>query len=264
MRNMVLRTAAVLVALLACLAVPMRAYASEQTVEPSTRVRMFQEYKVSTSGLQTSFDYRIVAQEPGAPLPAGADGGPMGGFTLTRDEDLWLTFAVPVAALPEDHRATYHYLLEPVTDALPDGLYYVDVLSTSLSRGANRYYLTINVAPATEGSSDVIVVPNVHIEGWDGPKVTDPGWRIAYEEPKEDKSDKSDDPAPNGFSSSATKEPANTANAARPATEAGASASRQTTAKTKDPTRVLPAAIGLVCVLLGVAYRLRKAGEDHA
>jgi hypothetical protein len=24
------------------------------------------------------------------------------------------------------------------------------------------------------------VIPTVHVEGWDGPKVTDPGWRVGY------------------------------------------------------------------------------------
>lgn len=278
----VMRMVVALAALLACLAVPEWSFASEQTGGASARVRVFQEYKVPASGMQNAFEYRIVAQESGASLPVGEDGVPFDTFVLTRDEDSWLTFPIVAANVNEAGRATYHYVLEPVTPELPDGLYYVDLLSPNLVRGVNRYYLDINVAPPAPGTTEPVVVPTVHREGWDGPKVTDPGWRVAYEKPVEGDTPNgsgtpSGDNAQSGSGtptgdkttaqpSQATPTTDGTSGTSSSTSSATSSTTRQSTAQTRDSSREAPALIGAGLALLtaGLLYRLRRAGDGHA
>ena len=57
----------------------------------------------------------------------------------------------------------------------------MDVLSTSLVAGVNVYYLEIYVTVAADGTIEE-VVPTVHVQSWDGPKTSDPGWRIEWDE----------------------------------------------------------------------------------
>lgn len=178
---MLLLVAALMV--LAC--VPRLAWAAE-TATITARVRVFQEYKVSTSGLQSSFEYVIKPVEADAPLPVDESGESFDRFKLTRDEELWLEFPVEVAVDPSATPYAYHYVLEPVKKELANGLYYVDVLSTDLSAGVNVYYLELNVLASSADAESSVVVPLVHIEELDGPKVTDPGWRIAYKAPSSD------------------------------------------------------------------------------
>jgi len=159
---------------------PHPARAANDTATITAKVRVFQEYRVSVSGLENKFTYHIVPNEDDAPLPLDESGKEFDSLTLSRNEDTWLEFAVPVAVSPSAKAYAYHYTLEPATNELKDGLYYVDVQSTSLDAGVNVYYLELYVQPSSKDAAAATVTPLVHVEGWDGPKVSDPGWRIEY------------------------------------------------------------------------------------
>ena len=263
--------------LLSLVCVPRFARADQATTTINVKVRMFQEYKVDVSGLQNTFEYVIEPSEEGAPLPVDADGKTFDKFTLKRDADLWLEFPVRVAVDPEAKTYVYHYRVRPAQKELSDGLYYVNVLSNSLEAGVNEYLLEIHVYPSITEAVDPIVVPTVHVEGWDGPKVTDPGWRISYKAPDEKKDDKQDGSQTGNQSgkqdnksdaSSANKQTTSSSTASNPATAQRTTSSATSLATTGDP---LPAG----CALAGAAVagalligwgvlRLRKAGDHHA
>jgi hypothetical protein len=251
--------------LLSLVCVPRFARADQATTTTTVKVRMFQEYKVDVSGLQNTFEYVIDPSEEGAPLPVGADGNTFDKFTLTRDADLWLEFPVRVAVDPEAKTYVYHYTVRPVQKELSDGLYYVDVFSTSLEAGVNEYLLEIHVYPSITETVDPIVVPTVHVEGWDGPKVSDPGWRISYKAPDEKKDDKQDGKSD---ASPANKQTTSSSTASNPTTTQRTSSSKTSLATTGDP---LPAGCALAsaavvgALLIGWgSLRLRKAGDHHA
>lgn len=269
--------------LLSLVCIPRFARADQATTTTTVKVRMFQEYKVDVSGLQNTFEYVIEPSEEGAPLPVDADGKAFDKFTLTRDEELWLEFPVRVAVDPEAKTYVYHYRVRPAQKELSDGLYYVNVLSNSLEAGINEYLLEIHVHPSITETVDPIVVPTVHVEGWDGPKVTDPGWRISYKAPDEKKDDKQDNnQSGNQSSKQDNKSDASSANkqttssssstASNPATAqrttSSIASSTTSLATTGDP---LPAG----CALAGAAVagalligwgvlHLMKAGDHHA
>lgn len=181
-RRTALLFAAVLLALVCAslVCVPGPAWAANDTATIAAKVRVFQEYHVSVSGLENKFTYLIVPNEDDAPLPLDESGKAFDSFTLSRNEDAWLEFAVPVAVSPSAKAYAYHYTLKPATDELEDGLHYVDVQSTSLDAGVNVYYLELCVQPSSKDAAAATVTPLVHVDGWDGPKVSDPGWRIEY------------------------------------------------------------------------------------
>ncbi|MBR3159415.1 MAG: hypothetical protein IKG18_15680 [Atopobiaceae bacterium] len=166
--------------LIGVLLVPVVAWANQTTATVTTRMQVFQEYKVPVSGLQNSFEYVIAPVEEDAPLPIDASGKTFDRFTLRREESLWLEFPVSVAVDPSATPYAYHYVLAPAQKTLEDGLHYVDALSTSLEAGVNEYLLEIYVQPSNTDAADSMVVPLVHVDAWDGPKVTDPGWRVGY------------------------------------------------------------------------------------
>ena len=273
--------------LLSLVCVPRFARADQATTTINVKVRMFQEYKVDVSGLQNTFEYVIEPSEEGAPLPVDADGKAFDKFTLTCDEDLWLEFPVRVAVDPEAKTYVYHYRVRPAQKELSDGLYYVNVLSNSLEAGVNEYLLEIHVYPSITETVNPIVVPTVHVEGWDGPKVTDPGWRIGYKAPDEkqddNQSEKQDDKQDGSQTgnqsgkqdnksdaSSANKQTTSSSSstASNPATAQRTTSSTTFLATTGDP---LPAGCALAsaaivgALLIGRgSLRLRKAGDHHA
>ena len=281
--------------LLSLVCMPRFARADQATTTTTVKVRMFQEYKVDVSGLQNTFEYVIEPSEEGAPLPVDADGKAFDKFTLTRDEDLWLEFPVRVAVDPEAKTYVYHYRVRPVQKELSDGLYYVNVLSNSLEAGVNEYLLEIHVYPSITETVDPIVVPTVHVEGWDGPKVTDPGWRIGYKAPDEKKDDKQDEKQDgnqtgnqdnkqdgsqtgNQSGNQDNKSDASPANKQTTSSSSSTASNPATAQRTTSPTTSLattgdPLPAG--CALAGAAIvgalligwgslRLRKAGDHHA
>ena len=147
----------------------------------SCRVRFFQQYKTDVSGLPNTFDYRVTPEDSMAPRPTDEGGNPIETLSLRRDQQAWLSFGFDGNELVGPGTEVFRYRAEPVTPELPYGLYYVDVLSTSLAAGVNVYYLEIYVTVAADGTVEE-VVPTVHVQGWDGPKVSDPGWRIELDE----------------------------------------------------------------------------------
>lgn len=147
----------------------------------SARVRLFQQYRVDVSGLPNSFSYRVTREDDAAPIPVDESGSAIDTFSLRRDDDIWLTFAFEEDVLTGTGTLLYRYKAEPVTTKLEDGLYYVDILSTDLRAGVNVYYIEVFVTVAADGTIED-VIPIVHIEGWDGPKVSDPGWCIDLDE----------------------------------------------------------------------------------
>lgn len=264
-RKVALLFAAVLLAFVCAplVCAPNPAWAADDTATITAKVRVFQEYHVSVSGLENKFTYLIVPNEHDAPLPLDESGKAFDSFTLTRDEDSWLEFAVPVAVSPSAKAYAYHYTLKPSTNELEDGLHFVDVQSTSLDAGVNVYYLELHVQPSNVDAAVSIVVPTVHVEQWDGPKVTDLGWRIGYKAPDEKPDEKPDDTPEEeqdpSYPSSA--EPAST-----PASRT--SASNAPLASTGD---LLAAGWVAACVafvgalLIGLAIlRRRKAGDCDA
>ena len=269
--------------LLSLVCMPRFARADQATTTTTVKVRMFQEYKVDVSGLQNTFEYVIEPSEEGAPLPVRADGKAFDKFTLTRNEDLWLEFPVRVAVDPQGKSYVYHYVVRPVQKKLSDGLYYVNVLSSSLEAGVNEYLLEIHVYPSITEAVDPIVVPTVHVEGWDGPKVSDPGWRISYKAPdgnqdggqSENQSGSQDGKQDNKSDASsgnkqATSSPSSTS--ANPSsaqrTTSSATSSKTSLAATGDPLSAECALAGIVvagALLMGWgSLRLRKAGDHHA
>lgn len=283
MRQAIQRMATLVVLAIVTLSfTPAWAMASDQTATVDARIRVFQKYDVSTSGLQSSFEYLIVPQEEDAPLPNGANGQPSDTFTLTRNEELWLIIPVLVEASPQARSYTYHYELRPKALTLSGGLYYVDVLSTNLARGANVYYLEVFVQGSSENPADARVVPLVHVEGWDGPKVTDPGWRVSYQ-----KKDSHDDSNSNADSNSTNNSTSNTTgdrdlvtgssvNDDKASTTAGTSStSTRLSSDSKTPLSqtgdIVDVRMALQCfivavglVVSGVLIRRWKAGDGHA
>ena len=276
LRHSVGRATLLLVALLLSLVcMPRFARADQATTTTTVKVRMFQEYKVDVSGLQNTFEYVIEPSEEGAPLPVDADGKTFDKFTLTRDADLWLEFPVRVAVDPEAKTYVYHYMVRPAQKELSDGLYYVNVLSNSLEAGVNEYLLEIHVYPSITETVDPIVVPTVHVEGWDGPKVTDPGWRIGYMAPDEKKDDKQDE---NQSGKQDNKSDASSANKQTTSSSSSTASNPATAQRTTSSTTSLATtgdSLSAGCALAGAAVagalligwgvlRLRKAGDHHA
>lgn len=186
MQNRVLRaTLPCVVALLLLACACGMAWAADATAIKYAKVPVFQEYRVSASGLQSTFDYTIVPLETCAPLPVDESGESFDTFSLKRDEKLTLEFPVEVSYSESADSYVYHYTLKPASEKLAGGLYYVDVQSTSLEAGANVYYLELHVQLASTDAASAVVTPTVHVEEWDGPKVTDPGWRVSYKKPSE-------------------------------------------------------------------------------
>ena len=264
MRHGAIRTVLLLVVVLLALAcLPCLARASQATATITAKVRVFQEYKVPVSGLQNAFEYVVEPSEEDAPMPVDANGKPFSRFTLTREEDLWLEFPVQVAVDPSAKAHVYHYMIRPVQKTLSDGLYYVDVLSSSLEAGVNEYPLVIYVQPSSVDEAVSIVVPTVHVEQWDGPKVTDPGWRIGYKAPDEKSDEKPDDTSKKEQASSS---PSSTKPASTPTSPT--SASKTSLATTGDPLAagwVAAYASFVGALLIGrAALRRRKAGGHDA
>lgn len=260
-RRGVLLLAAVLLALVCS---PARAFASDVAVIIA-KVRVFQTYDVSASGLQNTFEYLIEPVEENAPMPVGSDGTPFASFTLRRDEDLWLEFPVEVQADPAAAPYVYHYTMRPKQEKLSDGLYYVDVLSTSLSPGVNEYPLEIHVQPSNYDAAVSIVVPTVHAEEFDGPKVTDPGWRIGYKAPTK----VPEETPANETGDNPDGKPTPTQTASTGATTSPtAGTSRASLAQTDDAlvaTSVLDILTFAGFLLIAFARAIRvRAGEHHA
>jgi hypothetical protein len=257
--------------LLSLVCVPRFARADQATTTTTVKVRMFQEYKVDVSGLQNTFEYVIEPSEEGAPLPVDTGGKTFDKFTLKRDADLWLQFPVRVAVDPEAKTYVYHYMVRPVQKKLSDGLYYVDVLSNSLEAGVNEYLLEIHVYPSITDTVDPIVVPTVHVEGWDGPKVTDPGWRISYKAPDEKQDDKQSEKQDDKSDASPANKQATSSSSSttsNPITAQRTTSSTTSLATTGDP---LPAGCALASAVVAGALligwgllHLRKAGDHHA
>ena len=140
----------------------------------SCRVCLFQQYKADVSGLPNTFDYRVTPEDPMAPRPTDEAGNPIETLSLRRDQQAWLSFSFDDNELTGPGTEVFRYRAEPVTPELPYGLFYVDVLSTGLTAGVNVYYLEVYVTVTSDGTIEE-VVPTVHVQGWDGPKVSDPG-----------------------------------------------------------------------------------------
>ena len=234
---------------------PHPAWAANDTATITAKVRVFQEYRVSVSGLENKFTYLIVPNEADAPLPLDESGKAFDSFTLTQDEDTWLEFAVPVAVSPSAKAYAYHYTLKPATDELEDGLHYVDVQSTSLDAGVNVYYLELYVQPSSKDAAAATVTPLVHVDGWDGPKVSDPGWRVGYKAPEEKPSE-----------SSKSNSASNTSDSSSTATKH--STSSPALAKTGDALTPWLATACIACVaaflIVYTCLFRRKTGEDDA
>lgn len=262
LRHRVERATLLLVALLLLLVcMPCLARATQMTTTVTVQVRMFQEYKVSVSGLQNTFEYVIEPIEEDAPLPVDADGKNFDKFKLTRDEDLRLEFPVQVTVDPAAKPYVYHYIVKPVQKELSDGLYYVNVLSTSLEAGVNEYLLEIHVQPSSVDAEASIVVPTVHVEEWDGPKVTDPGWRIGYKAIDEDPADKPDE-SPENTQATPSSSASNLVLAQQ------TNLSRTSLATTDDSQldgwALACAAVGGALLTVWASLRLRKAGDHYA
>lgn len=219
-------------------------------VTATGRVRVFQEYMVQASGLQNSFDYEIVPSEADAPVARVASGAAVTEFSLRRDQELWLEFDEKAKVSPLANQLVYHYILQPKETTLSDGLYYVDFQSENLVAGVNVYYLELYVQCSSVSADGMVVTPIVHVDGWDGPKVTDPGWRIAYDE--------------NAAEPVNPVEPENPDNSKKPG-ESGGGGPLSKTGEAHDARLVLGCVVyGLALLLAGLSLRHRRAGECDA
>lgn len=259
--------AALLVAgLLVLLLVPGFARAQDATTTVMASVRMFQEYKVPVSGLQNTFDYKIVPLEAGAPLPVDESGKSISKISLKRDEELIIEFPVGVWRSDSADSFVYHYTLMPAKEELEDGLYYVDILNTALAAGTNVYYLELHVQLSSGEDMAARVTPTVHVEAWDGPKVADPGWRVGYKN-----SDTLGDSAKHGDTGNAGSSNPNgvAATTATTAITTGTNApARSSLAGTGDVRGILPVApcvAGAAALLLSAVCQQRgEVGEQDA
>lgn len=269
--------ALLLLAWVAVTPLPSRALADPTAV--SARVQFFQEYRVQVSGLQNTFEYLVVPQEDDAPQPRDESGAPVERFSLTRDGDLWLTFDVEARSDESAPRLVYHYEFRPAETTLPDGLYYVDLQSTDLHAGINIYYMELQVQLPNSDDGQVIVTPLVHVEGWDGPKVSDPGWRVAYQKPGDNPDDNKPEDDSNNMkdgSSSSTTSASTSPSSSSPSSSPSASSTTGTTSTTESKTTLastgdtsndlLPAslAVGSLVLAVGVVLYGRREGEPHA
>ena len=239
----------------------------------TAKLRVFQEYKVPLSGLQSTFEYVIEPVEQDAPMPIDADGEPIDSFKLTRDEDVWLEFPVKVELDPSATPYVYHYMIRPAQKELTEGLYYVDVLSTSLSAGINEYALELHVQPSSVDAAHSVVVPTVHVREFDGPKVADPGWRVSYAEPEKepeeqpgDGQNKDEGSQSNGSAIGSSKQPSQINPASTGvAASVPSRASLATTGDALGPQFVLAliACVGLSSLAIA-AFLRRRAGDGDA
>lgn len=243
----------VVLLLLACITGIARA--ADATATVVAHVRVFQEYRVSASGLQSTFDYAIVPLETGAPLPVDESGKSFDTISLKRDQELMMEFPVEVSYSESADTYVYHYTLKPVKEELADGLYYVDQQSTSLEAGIDVYYLELHVQLSSVDASLASVTPTVHVEGWDGPKVTDPGWRVGYKESSERK-----DPDESEQRDTSEKTSAGTTTGT---TTGGTALSTKTGDRTAWGLFVAYAACGTGLIVLALLRR-RMAGESNA
>jgi hypothetical protein len=276
MQKRLLGTAVLLVAVVFALAyAPRAARAAQTSVVIDAKVRFFQEYKVPASGLQSSFEYVIEPAEPDAPMPVDEDGAPIDRFTLTREEDLWLEFPVKATVDLSATPYSYRYMIRPAKAKLSDGLYYADVLSTSLAAGVNKYALQILVQPSSVDAADTVVVPIIYNDGFEGSKVADPGWRVAYTEPKkepaEEPEEKTDDKPRAGSDGKVTGQTPG----ASSATSGGVPSGGTVTSTSKSPLTTTGDALvasfvvaGVACVgalsLVGASLLRKRAGDDDA
>lgn len=254
---MTLVVALLVAALLPCVRMPRPALAEADA--SVGRVLVFQDYDVEDSGLPVTFGYAIVPDGDDAPLPVGDDGAAIDSFELTRDQELWLEFPVSTDGLAESGASVSRYELRPQEPELSEGLYYVDATSTDLHEGANVYYLEVHARLGDDGQP--IVTPLVHVEGWDGPKVSDPGWRIAYEEPQPGPEPS---PAPSPEPSLAPGGTSGTSAATNRLPSSGTRSSGPSTGDASTPwLNACLACVGLGTTVIGLAGSW-KAGEDDA
>ncbi len=276
-RKVVLLLAAALLAFVCAslICVPNSAWAANDTAAITTKVRVFQEYRVSVSGLENAFTYQIIPLENDAPLPVDESGNEFDSFTLARTDDRWLEFSVPVAKDISASSYAYHYTLKPAKTELTNGLYYVDVLSTSLDAGVNVYYLELYVQPSSEDAALAMVTPLVHVRGWDGPKTTDPGWRVGYNDhtPSDPHSPSPPSPASeltydSGERSGGVSGSDSNNDPATISTTKGAAASNSILTKIGDALAPWFAVACIVCaaalLLVLICLHRRRAGEDDA
>lgn len=264
--------ALLLVALVFALAyVPHVAGAAQTSAVIDARVRFFQEYKVPVSGLQSSFEYVIEPAESDAPMPVDEDGAPINSFTLTREEDLWLEFPVEVTVDSSATPYSYHYMLRPTQTELSDGLYYVDVFNTNLEAGVNEYALQIFVQPSSVDAADTLVVPIIYNDRFEGSKVADPGWRVAYVEPEKKPEGTADDTPRAGTGNNVTGQTTGSSSSISGRASSGgtvASTSDGPLTVTGDTLMAGSLVAGVACAgtlsLVGASLLRKKAGDDGA
>lgn len=273
--------ACVLVLLVTCAStalVPCRAIASDEHATFVAKVRVFQEYRVDVSGLQNSFTYTIEPSEADSPMPVNAAGVQFDHFELTRDQEDWLEFPIEATVSPSAEEIVYHYVLRPQTTEFDDGLYYVDVLSTDLKAGPNVYYLEIHVQLSSTDVSSTLVAPTVHIEGWDGPKATDPGWRVAYATPQQNDG-KDSDVTTEQTTNDATEKKSSTAQKSSGSSSGTSSSQKLSSSNNSTSTNSSPLALtgdelvmtaalacaicGVLAVLLARRTQNRRVGEHR-
>ena len=269
-RRAVLLLAAVFVVLVY---LPSVSWADQSMSIITAKLLVFQEYKVPLSGLQSTFEYVIEPVDEDAPMPIDADGEPFDSFKLTRDEDMWLEFPVKVELDPSATPFVYHYIIRPAQKELTEGLYYVDVLSTSLSAGINEYALELHVLPSSVDAAHSVVVPTVHVREFDGPKVADPGWRVSYAEPEKepeeqpgDGQNKDEGSQSNGSAIGSSKQPSQINPASTGvATSVPSRVSLATTGDALGPQFVLAliACVGISSLAIA-AFLRRRAGDGDA
>ncbi len=246
-RRAVLLLAAVFVVLVY---LPRVSWADQSMSIITAKLLVFQEYKVPLSGLQSTFEYVIEPVEEDAPMPVNADGEPFDSFKLTRDEDVWLEFPVKVELDPSATPFVYHYMIRPAQKELAEG-----------------------VQPSSVDAAHSVVVPMVHVQEFDGPKVADPGWRVSYAEPEKepekqpgDDQTKDEGSQSNGSAIGSSKQPSQINPASTGvATSVPSRASLATTGDALGPQFVL-AIIGCVGLssLAFAAFLRRRVGDGDA
>lgn len=189
-------------------------------------VRVFQEFSSEYTGVERTFEYRMVPVEADDPMPEGTENG-VYVWTFTDNDSGWISIPGEGVSFEGKKDRVLHYVVyQNVTDPKPDYTY-----------DDRWYYLDLHFVPGFE-------TPVVTLENMDGKKVnpseTDPGWTVTYNKKKAEPSEQT-----------GTYQNANT-------TTAG------TTAQTGDTSMdmLLPVlGVALAVLVIGLVVR-RKSGDD--
>lgn len=214
---------------------------SEQGGSTQGCVRYFQHFDSGYTGVERTFEYRLVAIDDGAPMPAGAQDG-LFAWTFTGDDDGWVNIECADVEVSGSAQVFSYLAYQHIEEQKPGYTY-----------DGNVYLVQVHVL-ANTNEAFAVVYDSIYATE----KLDDPGWTIHYEKPAGDSSETHGGDSA-GRSSSAGANGGTYASSYVPSERAGK------LAQTYDSSVfVLPilASAALSCAL-AAALRNPEGGERH-